>query len=99
MQRGDVTAPGFVRLCIQCKTRFIRKYQRIVLSPRLLVGLFCIGMVLGLVARSLMPGAAYGGAGNLAQMDPLSIVHPRAETAHAWTVMVSADGNVQLEKL
>jgi len=104
MQRGAADAPGLARVCIRCKKRFTRKFERIELSPRLLVGLFCIGMVLGLLVRSLVPGAANGGAGNLAQMDPFSdgsvmpIVH-RANHSHAWTVLISTDGKVELENL
>ena len=101
MQRGDATTPGLARVCIRCKRRFIRKFERIVLSPRLVVGLFCIGMVLGLLVRSLVPGAGYGGAGNLAQMDPLSTgsVMPAVHIAHrarSWTVLISTDGSVEL---
>src|SRR2546423_13506202 len=101
MQRGDATTPGLARVCIRCKRRFIRKFERIVLSPRLIVGLFCIGMVLGLLVRSLVPGAGYGGAGDLAQMGPLSTgsVMPVGQVAHrarSWMVLVSADGDVEL---
>src|SRR2546423_14426576 len=93
MQRGDATTPGLARVCIRCKRRFIRKFDRIVLSPRLFVGLICIGMVLGILVRSLVPGAGYGGAGFFFQMDALSTGRdmpavPVAPRAPSWAVLV-----------
>lgn len=77
------------------------------LTPRLLVALFCTGMILGLLVRGWVPGAENGGDALHASVSQMSGVFPAAlaeggDGAHSgrlsgegrWMVHFSEDGRV-----
>ena len=84
------------------RSQLQRRWSALEITPRLLAGLFCMGMFFGLIAKSWVPGAdmeLFGG--EAAQMDGFVLGHLSSAKIQSdpsasvqWVVELSTNGQV-----